>query len=133
MVKVNSLINFYIFLLLEQKPRYGYELIKELERKLGQEVSASQIYPLLEKMKKEKLIAVKSIGERQKTVYFLTLRGKKLVSGLLVRFSDLMEAAISRKISKCCHCGCEVYGKAYTKKINGRTRKFCCRYCAKEW
>lgn len=130
MVKINSLISFYIFLLLRQKPRHGYELIKELEKRLGQEVSASQIYPLLEKMKKEKLIAVKSLGKRQKKVYSLTLQGKKLAGGLLNRFSGLIDAVISRKISKCEHCGCEVYGKAYTQKIGGRIRKFCCRYCA---
>lgn len=131
MIKINSLINFYIFLLLEQKPRHGYELIKELERKLGQEVSASRIYPFLEKMRKEKLIAVKSTGEREKKIYALTAQGKKLAEKLLARFSDLMEAAISRKLSKCHHCGCEVYGRAYVKRVGGKTRKFCCRYCAR--
>lgn len=132
MIKVNNLINFYIFLLLESKPRHGYELIQELSRRLGQKISASQVYPFLEKMKRERLILVKSTGERQKKIYYLTTLGKKLAGGLLSRFSDLIEAAINKKISKCHHCGCEVYGKVYAKKVGGRTRKFCCRYCAGE-
>ncbi len=132
MIKINNLLNFYTFLLLKSKPRHGYELIKELSRKLGKEISASQVYPFLEKMKKEKLILVKSTGERQKKVYYLTLSGRKMAKKLLSLFSDLIDAVINKKISKCEHCGCEVYGKSYTKEVGGRIRKFCCKYCARE-
>lgn len=54
----------------------GYDLIKEIEIKTGSwKPSFGSIYPLLEKLLKEKLVQVEIEGRRK--LYFLTEEGKK--------------------------------------------------------
>ncbi|MBI2659929.1 PadR family transcriptional regulator [Candidatus Woesearchaeota archaeon] len=54
----------------------GYDLIKEIEKKTGTwKPSFGSIYPLLEKLLKEKLVEFEAEG--RKKLYFLTDEGKK--------------------------------------------------------
>ena len=129
-VKVTNLVKLYIVLLLKEGPKHGYELIKELEEHLERRISASQIYPFLNELKKNKFIKVKEREERDKKVYYLTAPGKKFVKNILVRFGDLIDIAVTPKLTKCAHCGCEVYKGGHKETIEKKRLIFCCKHCA---
>lgn len=60
---------------LASKKRSGYDLIKQIEKDTGTwKPSFGSIYPLLEKLLKEKLVEVEVQGRRK--LYFLTNEGK---------------------------------------------------------
>ena len=56
-IKITNMLKFYTLCLLATGPKHGYDLIKELEEKLGRRISASNIYPFLSILSKNKLIA----------------------------------------------------------------------------
>jgi len=61
---------------LSNKKLSGYDLIKQIEKDTGTwKPSFGSIYPLLERLLKEKLVKVEVHGRRK--VYFLTSEGKK--------------------------------------------------------
>ncbi|PIN98796.1 MAG: hypothetical protein COT90_02745 [Candidatus Diapherotrites archaeon CG10_big_fil_rev_8_21_14_0_10_31_34] len=129
-VKVDNLVKFYSLILLFEGPKHGYDLIKTVEKKMGRKVSASQIYPFLAKLQKENYIKIKSEGKREKKIYVLTSLGKKFCQTMLSRFGDLVELAIEPNLSKCAHCGCEIFKGGYKEKIKGKETVFCCSHCA---
>lgn len=132
-VKIRSLVKFYAILLLSEKPKHGYELMKELKKKLGENISASQVYPFLNILKKNKLIKVEKFGGREKKFYELTENGRKFVENFLGRFGDLLHIAIEPKLTICTHCGCKVYEGGYKEKIGKRQLMFCCHHCARSF
>ena len=60
---------------LVNKKLSGYGLIKQIEKSTGWKPSFGSIYPLLDKLLKEKLLQVEAEG--RKKLYFLTNEGKK--------------------------------------------------------
>ena len=132
-VKITNLVKFYALTLLLEKPRHGYELIKEIGQRMEKNVSAGQIYPFLSLLEKNKFIKSKSLGEREKNVFILTPKGKDFARKMLSRFGSLIELALEPKISVCNHCGCKVFEGAHKEKIQGVLRTFCCCYCAESF
>lgn len=132
-VKIRSLVKFYTVLLLSEGPKYGYDLMKELEKKLGGNISASQVYPFLNILKKNKLIKVEKLGEREKKFYKLTKDGRKFVDNFLKRFGDLFHIAIEPRLTICTHCGCKVYEGGHKEKIQRKQLTFCCHHCARSF
>lgn len=130
-VKIASLVKFYTILLLKESPKHGYELMKELEKKLECKISTSQVYPFLNILEKNKLINIEEVGGRKKRVYKLTEKGKKFVNSFLQRFGDLLHIAIEPKLTICSHCGCKVYEGGHKEKIKNKEVTFCCHHCAK--
>lgn len=66
----------------------GYDLIKQIERDTGTwKPSFGSIYPLMEKLLKEKLVEVEAVG--RKKVYFLTKQGKKHL-GAIDKSKDIL-------------------------------------------
>ncbi|MFA8436435.1 MAG: PadR family transcriptional regulator [Marinifilaceae bacterium] len=51
-----GLLEYIIMLLLKSKPCYGYELINEMNQFASLEIAEGTIYPLLNRLKKEKLV-----------------------------------------------------------------------------
>lgn len=129
-IKVTNMAKFYSLMLLMDKPKHGYELIKTTGEKLGKTVSPGQMYPFLAKLESSGYVTIKAEGERDKKVYSLTPEGKKFCMKMLHRFGDLVELAIEPNLSKCTHCGCEVYKGGHTEKIGGQKVTFCCVHCA---
>lgn len=129
-IKITNLAKFYSLMLLYESPKHGYDLIKIVGEKLGKKVSPGQVYPFLAKLEEHHFIKIKSEGERDKKVYVLTPKGQKFCKKMLHRFSDIIELAIEPNLSKCTHCGCEVYKGGYLEKINGKNLMFCCMHCA---
>ena len=72
-LKITNLVKFYTLLLLNQGPKHGYELIKNLEQLFGKEISAAHVYPFLRKLEKNKLIAHKKVEKREKKKYLKEL------------------------------------------------------------
>ncbi len=132
-VKIGSMVKFYTMLLLYEGSKHGYELMKELEEKLGKKISTSQVYPFLDTLRNNKLVHVQKIGERDKKVYSLTSKGRECVDNLVQRFGDLLDIAIKPKLSVCAHCGCKVYKGGYKEKFKGREIAFCCCHCAESF
>ncbi len=132
-LKITSLLKLYILLLLYEGPKHGYELIKNLEKKLGQKPSSSHIYPFLKKLQDAGFVELEEMGEREKKTYRLTRSGKKWVEGLLERMSDLISIAVEPHLSVCASCGCKIFEGGYTEEINGTVLAFCCEHCAKAY
>lgn len=129
-VKVTNMLKFYTLCLLANGPKHGYELIKELESQFGRKISASNVYPFLDILRRNKLIKFDKVDKRDKKVYNLTSEGKRFTQRMFNKFGDLINIAIEPKITAC-PCGCKIYSGGVTEKIRGRTMKFCCAHCAK--
>lgn len=129
-VKITNMVKFYAICLLSHGPKHGYELMKELEEKLERKISASNVYPFLEVLIKNKLIKINKTGKREKKVYVLTKEGKNFTKGMFNRFGDLIDIAIEPKLTTCAHCSCKVYEGGHTEKVKGKLLKFCCTHCA---
>ncbi len=132
-IKITNMVKLYTLLLLAGGPKHGYELMKELESKLRRRISASNVYPFLETLKKNKLIAVTKTGGRDKKVYALTAHGRSFAKNMFNRFGDLIEIAIEPKLTQCAHCNCKVYAGGHTEIIGGKKIKFCCCHCARSY
>lgn len=128
MTKVDSFIKLHTLISLNKNERNGYELMKELESKLGRDISASHIYPFLKDLNKKNYVEYRKDGREK--IYTLTRPGKKFVNETLLKFHEVIQESLARKITECTHCGCEVYNNKYTEKFNGKTLAFCCCHCA---
>lgn len=129
-IKIGSLVKFYTMLLLLEKSKHGYEIMKELEKKIGKRISTSQVYPFLELLEKEKFIKVEKTGARDKITYVLTKSGREFTQKMLSRAGDLFYLTLKPHISICTHCGCKVLEGGYKKKIGKKEMMFCCHHCA---
>ena len=129
-VKITNMLKFYTLCLLSTGPKHGYDLIKELGEKLGRRVSASNVYPFLENLRKNKLIKFDKIGKREKKTYYMTSEGKKFTSEMFSKFGDLINLAMEPRMAAC-PCGCKIYSGEYSEKIDGKLMKFCCSHCAR--
>lgn len=132
MVRVTSFSKLSALLLLQEKPRTGYELIKLMRIRFNQPSSPGQVYPFLSLLQRRGLIVVKSSGAREKKTYTLTLTGKQFCSQMLSDVEGLVEMAILPRVNKCAHCGCKVLGKGHVEKKKGKTLHFCCEPCAQQ-
>lgn len=133
-IEIKNMVKLFITLTLNEKGQYGYEIMKNVESKLGRKASPGQIYPFLRQLKKYGYIDLKGPrGERDKQVYYLTREGKGFVGRVSNRFGELFEIAVKPRLVKCAHCSCEIYRGGYKEKINGRYLNFCCKNCAKSY
>ncbi|MGQ9788506.1 MAG: PadR family transcriptional regulator [Candidatus Hadarchaeaceae archaeon] len=130
-----NLTRFYMLLLLGEGPKHGYEIMKELEKKVDKKPSPGQIYPLLSKMERGGLIVHEKIkiGDKEKKVYSLTKEGRKARTRLIDRFSDIVSIILEPKLTKCAHCGCKIYEGGHQEIIEGKKLMFCCVHCAESY
>ncbi|MBI2542271.1 PadR family transcriptional regulator [Candidatus Woesearchaeota archaeon] len=129
-IKINNMVKFYTLCLLANGPKHGYELIQELKEKLERRISASNVYPFLNVLRKNKLIKFDKVGKRDKKTYHLTHEGKNFTKRMFSKFGDLITLAVKPRITTC-PCGCKIYSGGHAEKIRGKTMKFCCSHCAK--
>lgn len=129
-IKINNMVKFCTLYLLASGPKHGYDLMKELEEKLGRRISASNVYPFLDTLRRNKMIKFGKVGKRYKKTYYMTPEGKKFTNEMFNKFGDLINIAIQPRISTC-PCGCKIYSGGHTEKIKGKLMKFCCSHCAK--
>lgn len=131
--KVTSMVKCATLLLLSQRKRYGYELLKELERLFGKEMSAAHVYPFLGELKRKGFVLQGKAGTRAKKHYALTLAGKHFTKQVLERMHDIMEAFVKAQVKKCAHCSCEIYKNGFERTMRGKKFVFCCKFCAEDF
>ena len=96
-----SILELQVLWLL-RKEGHGYELLKELGKRRGKELTAGTLYPMLKKFEKNKLIGVAKKGERGKKVYKLTAKGKKELNGACKEFVSLFSEVFNSFVCKKC-------------------------------
>ena len=131
-IKITNMLKFYTLFLLATGPKHGYDLIRELGFRMNRKVSASNVYPFLESLSKNKLITYNKIGKRDKKIFHLTKSGERFTQEMFSKFGDLINMAMETKVTLC-PCGCKVYSGGHSEKINGKMVKFCCSHCAKTY
>jgi len=65
--------------ILNKRPMHGYELMKELEKRMGKKINPSFIYPLLREFEKEGYLKskIEKTGKRKIKKYIITKSGKE--------------------------------------------------------
>jgi DNA-binding PadR family transcriptional regulator len=91
-------LHLFLLALLSQRPMHGYELMAELQSRLGRRYRASpgSIYPALQALEAEGLIAAQDDGDRR--VYQLTTDGAKAYTKRAPRIAS-MEARLGIKVA----------------------------------
>lgn len=128
--KITNLVRFYAVLLLLEKKQHGYELMKQIGKRLEKKVSPGQMYPFLAELQKKKLVRVFEKSSREKIAYELTPAGKSFAHLMLERFGGLLEIALKPHLTVCTHCGCKVFDGGVVQTVKGKKLKFCCHHCA---
>ena len=132
-IKVTNLVKFFVILLLNEGPKHGYEIIKDVGLRLGRRPSPGQIYPFLKQLEHIGYIQSRGREEREKKIFYLTSKGKKFVDNLSERFDSLIGIIIKPRLTICSHCRCEIYRGGYGAIIKGKKLTFCCIDCAKSY
>ena len=133
MIKVTNFVRLYTLLLLNENPKHGYNLIKELSEKMRKRVSAGEIYPFLSNLEKNGYVKFKSDGEREKKTYELTAAGKEFLFITLNRFENFLSSAMKANLTTCTQCNCKIFKGGHTEKIREEHLTFCCKYCANSY
>lgn len=116
-VKINSLIKIQTLCLLDQGPKHGYEIIKELENVLSRNISASHVYPFLKNLESNGFIAFRKIETRDKKKYYLTNDGNNFVTKMFDKIGPVFFHVIERSGMTCPNCNTKVESESYKKKI----------------
>jgi DNA-binding PadR family transcriptional regulator len=70
----------YFLKLLSERPMCGYELMKKVERRFGWRPPVVTSYMVLQSLRRDGYVAAeRSGGTRQKTLYRITPRGRRLL------------------------------------------------------
>ena len=90
-------IELLILAQLEARPRHGYEIGTEIERRSEGQVAfqAASLYPVLYRLEARKLIAgewVEQAGQRRRRYYRLTPAGRKTLKEQRRSWSDFIQA-----------------------------------------
>jgi DNA-binding PadR family transcriptional regulator len=133
MIKITSFVKFYSLLLLNDGPKHGYSLIKNLSEKMSKKISAGEIYPFLQRLEKIGYVKSASREEKNKKVYELTAAGKEFLFLTLKKFENFISSAASANLTTCVQCGCEIYKGGHIEKIREQHLNFCCKYCANSY
>jgi DNA-binding PadR family transcriptional regulator len=123
---------FYILTILYEGPHHGYKIISKFRKRLKKNITPSLVYPFLQSLEENGLAkhSVKAVGKKERKVYKLTEKGKKLCAQLFKRFASIVSTAIEPSLSICAHCGSKVFEGGHLEQIDGKETMFCCKYCA---
>ncbi len=93
-----GLLEYCVMALLVQQPRYGYELVQELAKVDGMLTTEGTIYPLLGRLRRERLVAAEwreSSGGPPRKYYRLTSEGNRALAGFRQQWATLRSAVDS--------------------------------------
>ncbi len=97
-------LKYAILGLLEEEPRYGYEIKQRFEQTMGElwPVSYGQLYPTLKRLTAESLVTVQTVQGKKavdKHVYSITTEGKKAFFFWLSRKNKKIQTSIKDEFS----------------------------------
>lgn len=95
-----GLFEYIIMLLLQKKERYGYELISEIKQMADMDIAEGTIYPLLSRLKKEKLVDSRWVEMEEgvpRKYYKLTELGNEYLETMYQYLGELMQAIADLK------------------------------------
>src|SRR5437016_12966158 len=74
---VKSFLDLFVLDLLDDSPKHGYEIMRELKTRTGARIGAGTLYPLLYELEERKLVAGEwnSPSRRSRRVYNITEPG----------------------------------------------------------
>jgi DNA-binding PadR family transcriptional regulator len=80
----------------EEKGIYGVEMMKELERH-GYKISPGTLYPILHKMKKDKMLKIEknNINGKIRIIYRTTIIGEKTLEKLKIFVKELSQEVLT--------------------------------------
>jgi len=90
-----GLLEYCIMALLTSRPRYGYELVQELARVDGLLTSEGTMYPLLARLRRERLVVTEwreSKGGPPRKYYRLSRTGERALEGFRKEWATLRSA-----------------------------------------
>lgn len=93
---VKSFLDLFVLDLLDNGPKHGYEIMRELKNKTGTNIGAGTLYPLLYELEERELVDGEwnSPNRRSRKIYKITEPGAKYKRqafkgiGLLIRGVD---------------------------------------------
>jgi PadR family transcriptional regulator len=76
---VKSFLDLFVLDLLDDSPKHGYEIMRELKNRTGTRIGAGTLYPLLYELEERKLVAGEwnSPNRRSRKIYKITDQGAK--------------------------------------------------------
>ena len=76
---VKSFLDLFVLDLLDDSPKHGYEIMRELKTRTGARIGAGTLYPLLYELEERKLVAGEwnSPNRRSRRVYKITEPGAR--------------------------------------------------------
>ncbi len=89
---LTNLTKLYVLVALNKSPKHGYELMSDFLKITGKNLSAGQVYPLLNNMRRKGLVDVSVAyeGQRERKIYSLTDEGRKFRETVLGQLRDLL-------------------------------------------
>jgi PadR family transcriptional regulator PadR len=90
-----GLLEFCVLSLLSSRPRYGYELVGELAKSDGLLTSEGTIYPLLSRLRRERLVDTEwreSTGGPPRKYYRVTASGHRALVSFREEWKSLRDA-----------------------------------------
>ncbi len=131
----SDMVRSSVIILLHEKPRHGYDIIRTLRQRLGKNISPSLVYPFLNQLEQKGLLtaSLKPVGQKPKKVYELTEEGAQLATTLFKRLASLVSVAIEPTLDVCAHCSAKIFEGGHKELIQGRETMFCCVHCFKAY
>ncbi len=97
-----GVLSFIVLNILQRNVYYGYELIEEIKKHTDIEIAEGTLYPLLNRLKKEKLVSSKWVEQKSgipRKYYSLTEDGKYTLMEMK-RYWINMNSSIKKIIKK---------------------------------
>ncbi|MBU1120697.1 PadR family transcriptional regulator [Candidatus Micrarchaeota archaeon] len=96
-----NILDLMVLWQISLEPTHGYSLLKTISEKRGRKMTAGSLIPMLKKFQKNKLIKVKRRGKREKIVYEITPKGRKILNSsgrdFVVLFEDIFNRFLCTK------------------------------------
>ena len=93
---LNGVPEMLVLRLLSRKPMHGYEIVQEIRVATNGDLEFGEgcIYPLLHKLKRQKLLSSRRdvVAGRSRVVYRLTAKGQTKLSASTIRWQNISAA-----------------------------------------
>ena len=100
-----SLLETRILWVISKKPSHGYAILKELNLGRKKKTTNGTLYPIMQKLLKQKMISMKKTGTREKKIYSISEKGKKELKEACLEFCQVFSEIFNSFVCKKCGSG----------------------------